>query len=91
MMSNGNTEPLSSGIKTLLYIVTFFIPLVGLIVGIIYLNNPLEENKRFGKSILIFAIVMMVLVCLCSFILPLLGLSLWGGFMESFFQDMPGY
>lgn len=88
-MSNGNAEPLSSGIKTLLYIITVFIPLVGLIFGILYLNNPLEENKRFGKGILIFSLVIVMLWCICIFVLPLLGLSIWGGMSElKFFKDV---
>ncbi len=86
-----STEPLSGGIKILLVIVTIFIPLVGLIVGIIYLQNPLEENKKFGKTLLILSIVMMVLICICAFILPMLGMGIWGLQMEGILRDLPGY
>ncbi len=86
-----NTEPLSGGIKVLLVIVTILIPIVGLILGIIYLNNPVEENKKFGKLLLILSIVIMVLICICAFVLPMLGMGIWSMQIEGILRDLPGY
>ncbi|TEU19338.1 MAG: hypothetical protein E3J21_04070 [Anaerolineales bacterium] len=58
-------ERYSSGMKILLYIVSFFIPLAGIIIGVIYMGKEDEESKALGKVCLIIAIVAFVLVCCC--------------------------
>ena len=58
-------ERYSSGMKILLYIVSFLIPLAGIIVGVIYMGKEDEESKALGKVCLIIAIVSFVLVCCC--------------------------
>lgn len=64
-----NHQPIGTGTKVLLYIITMFITLVGMIVGIIYMSDPMEEKRRFGKGLLIFSIIWTVLI----FILPIVG------------------
>ncbi|NIK75300.1 ribosomal protein L40E [Paenibacillus castaneae] len=44
----------------LLFIVTFFIPIVGLIVGGIFALNDDPEKQSIGKALLIFGLVMIV-------------------------------
>jgi hypothetical protein len=54
-----------SGMKILLYIVSFLIPLAGIIIGVIYMGKEDEESKALGKTCLIIGIVAFVLVCCC--------------------------
>ena len=52
----------------LLYILSFFIPLAGFIVGAIYASKEEEHYKHVGKNCLIFSVLNIVLV-LFSYIL----------------------
>ncbi|AIM16123.1 hypothetical protein HW35_07285 [Bacillus sp. X1(2014)] len=57
---------MSGGLKALLYILSFFIPIVGLIIGIIWMNDQQDlEKKIIGRTCLIISIVSMVLSCIC--------------------------
>lgn len=51
----------NSGAVILLYIATFFIPIVGLIVGGIYALDNDPEKSSTGKGLIIFGLVMIVL------------------------------
>ncbi|MTI96496.1 MAG: hypothetical protein FH749_13650 [Firmicutes bacterium] len=72
----GGASPLSGGLRVLLFVLSFFVPIVGVLVGIILINNPLPENRRFGKWLLIYSLVIFVLLCICG-ILAFAGLF-WG-------------
>lgn len=66
MMGPAQTQArISDGMKILLYIVSFIIPLVGLIVGIIYYTKPEPEYKEVGKICLIIALVAWVIGAVC--------------------------
>jgi hypothetical protein len=69
--------------RWLFYILSFIIPLAGIILGVIYLTKPDDENKRFGKNCLIAAVAAVVACCLC-YILYFVGvfgiIGLSGGF-----------
>ena len=41
-------ERYSSGMKILLYIVSFLVPLAGIIIGVIYMGKEDEESKALG-------------------------------------------
>jgi hypothetical protein len=73
-------ERYSSGMKILLYIVSFFIPLAGIIIGVIYMGKEDEESKALGKVCLIIAIVAIVLICCCT------ALSFGGSFILGFLE-----
>lgn len=61
--SNDNKLP---GPKWLFYALSIFIPLVGIIMGIVYMTKDNEEQKKFGKTLLILGIVFgVVLPCIC--------------------------
>jgi len=45
---------------TLLYILSFLIPLAGLIVGAIYLSKEEEHYKHIGKNCLIYSVLNIV-------------------------------
>jgi len=84
-MSNG-TQPLEP--KWLWYILSFIIPLLGIILGAIYLSKPEPENKKFGKNCLLAAVAYFVVVICCVviyfvFIVGIFGLSLTGAAMNT--------
>ena len=49
--------------KFLLYVLSFFIPLAGFIMGLAFMGNRDPESKRLGLMLLILAIVSTVLGC----------------------------
>lgn len=66
---------MSGGLKALLYILSFFIPVVGIILGIIWMNDQDMEKKAIGKTCLTVGIVSIVLSCICWFALSALSLA----------------
>lgn len=60
------SDPPSDRLMIFLYIVTFFVPIVGLVVGAIYSSKDDYETKNKGKSLLTFAIVEMAIACICG-------------------------
>ena len=71
-MTNGN-KPLEP--KVLWYILSFIIPLLGIILGIIYMQKPEPEVKAFGKNCLIAAIIAIVVCILCYVIMFVAGIG----------------
>ena len=61
-------ETISSGVKILFYLLSFFIPIVGFIIGAIYYTKPEPELKEVGKMCLILAVLSIVISVVC-----------WGG------------
>ena len=59
------STPPEGGNRTLLLIVSFFIPIVGIILGIMFMTKPDEASQKFGRQALISAIAFFVLFCLC--------------------------
>lgn len=57
--------------KPLFYILSFIIPVAGIILGAMFLSKPDEEMKKFGKMCLILALIPIILLCLmiCCYIL----------------------
>jgi hypothetical protein len=58
---------LSGGQRALLYILSFIIPVVGIILGIVWMNDQDIDKKTIGKTCLIVGIVSIVLSCICWF------------------------
>jgi hypothetical protein len=60
----GYYGPQYSGcLKGFLYLISFFIPLVGVIVGLVYMSRVDPESKRLGQACLIIGIVGFVVEC----------------------------
>ena len=59
---SNQSEPISSGMRTLFYIVSFLVPLAGIILGIVFYTKSDAESKRVGKNCLIISIVVWVVV-----------------------------
>ena len=79
-MSNGDKPPEP---RWLFYVISFIVPLAGIIIGAIYLAKPDPACKKFGKNCIIAAAAAIVACCLCYVlyfvgVFSLIGLS--GGF-----------
>lgn len=63
-------KELSTGMRAGLIIGTIFINLLGIILGIVWMTdqNASYEKRKFGKTLLILGIVIVILQCLCGFI-----------------------
>ncbi|OLS35279.1 hypothetical protein [Bacillus sp. MRMR6] len=66
---------MSGGQKVLLYILSFFIPVVGIILGIVWMNDQDLEKKQIGKNCLVIGIISIVLSCICWFALSALSIA----------------
>lgn len=65
-MNDYNPNPIDDGLAIILYILSFFVFLVGIIGGIILLTNPLDRNREIGRNMIIIALVgplLAILVC----------------------------
>jgi len=60
------TQPLEPA--WLWYGLSFIIPVLGIILGAVYLGKPEPANKRFGKNCLIAALAYFVVVICCVII-----------------------
>jgi hypothetical protein len=79
-MANGEKAPEP---RWLFYVISFIIPLAGIIIGVIYLTKQDEECKKFGRNCIIAAVAAVVVCCLCYVlyfvgVFSIIGLS--GGF-----------
>lgn len=59
-------EKLSDAFKIIMYILSFLIWIIGIIVGAIYYTKQDPELKEFGKICLILGLISLVLGSLCS-------------------------
>lgn len=73
----GSTQPeLSSGLKVVFYILSFLVPIVGIVLFFVYRNKVNEQDKAAARLFLILGIVSFVVSCMCSFVFPImLGLG----------------
>lgn len=58
----GQLEPLSDGMRIALYVLSVFVPLAGIIIGILFILKPDPEYKRVGKICLIIGVLCHVIV-----------------------------
>ena len=62
--------------KWLFYILAILFPVIGIIIGIIYMKKDNEEAKKFGKTTLMISIAVLLIQCLCSIAFFFFGSSL---------------
>jgi len=57
--------------KPLFYVLSFIIPIAGIIIGAIFMSKPDPELKKFGKTCLMIALIPIILLILmiCCYIL----------------------
>jgi len=70
-------------LKFILYVISFFVPLIGIIIGVIFMSRPDPESKGVGRTCLVVSIISFVLYC-CSGLtvglLPVLLELIGGGY-----------
>jgi hypothetical protein len=74
----------SGCLKAFLYILSFMIPLAGIIVGIVFISRPDPESKSLGNACLIIGIISMVLSCCLA-----IGVGLSWSTLMALFMEMP--
>ena len=57
---------ISPGMKILFYILSVFIPIIGVIFFFVYRNKPFEEDRNVARMCLILGLISIALSCLCS-------------------------
>ena len=74
------------GMRYLLWAVSFFIPVVGFIIGIVYLQRPDPDSQRFARTSLILAVCFIVVMCLCfgCYFIAMIAFSIFGMSMPFF-------
>ena len=68
----------SPGMKTGVILGSIFIPVLGLILGIIYMADQNPEKKAVGKTWLIVSVVVCLVWCLLGFFLGVIGTAISG-------------
>lgn len=69
----GASQPeLSPGLKVVFYILSFLVPIVGIVLFFVYRGKPAPEDRSAAQLFLILGAVSFGLSCLCSVLLPLL-------------------
>jgi len=66
--------------RWLFYVLSFIVPLAGIIIGVIYMTKADPASKKFGKNCIIAAVAAIVACCLCYVlyffgVFSLIGLS----------------
>ncbi len=75
----------SGCLKIFLYLLSFFIPLAGVIIGVVFMSRPDPESKQMGQTCLILGVVSIFISCCLGvvfgigpiFILPFLDSELY--------------
>lgn len=62
----------------LFYVISFLVPLAGIIIGAIYMGKPDTECKRFGKNCLTAAIANFIVKCVCAILFLLIYVLIFG-------------
>jgi len=66
-MSENNNQPVvSGGLITVVAILTILIPLLGLILGVIFMVDENPEKKAAGKFWFTIGIIMTIIPCVCA-------------------------
>lgn len=68
-------ETISSGLRVVFYILSFLIPLVGIVLAVVYMTRPDPEPKEVGKICLILAVISIALTVVFAVILYFLVLG----------------
>lgn len=61
-MPNGDRPPEP---QWLFYILSFIIPIAGIVIGAIYMGKGDAECREFGRNCIIAAVAAVVVCCLC--------------------------
>jgi hypothetical protein len=62
MTANGDKPPEP---RWLFYVLSFIVPIAGIILGVIYLTKDDAECKTFGRNCMIAALLFFLTCCVC--------------------------
>jgi hypothetical protein len=62
-------EPVGQGLKIGIIIGSLFVPILGIVMGLVYLNDPNPQKKAVGKLWLMVGVGALVLGCICYAVL----------------------
>lgn len=71
-LNSGGAE-LSSGLKVVFYILSFFVPIVGVVLFFVYRTKPAQEDRSAANLFLILGLVSFGLSCMCWFMMGLMS------------------
>lgn len=66
---------LSPGLKAIFYILSFLVPIVGLVLYFVYRSKPTQEDRSAATLFLVLDLVSFALSCLCIFMITLMAAS----------------
>ena len=73
----------SGCLKAFLYILSFFIPIAGVIIGIVFISRPDPESKSLGNACLIVGIASVVIWCCLGAVF-----GIGSGFLSAWLENM---
>lgn len=62
----GPMPELGGGLKLLFYLLSFFLPLAGFVLFLLYRNKPAPQDKAAARTFLILGVVSLLFPCLCG-------------------------
>lgn len=63
---------LSPGLKVIFYILSFLVPIIGVVFFLVYRSKPTPEDRVAANRFLTLGLVSFGLTCLCSFMIALM-------------------
>jgi len=73
----------SGCLKAFLYILSFLVPIAGVIIGIVFISRPDPESKSLGNACLIVGIAAIVIWCCLSLVF-----GIGSGFLTAWLENM---
>ncbi|HQY93321.1 hypothetical protein [Caldilinea sp.] len=67
---------LSPGLKVVFYILSFLVPIVGIVLFFVYRGKPTPQDQAAARLFLILGIISFGLSCLCGFLFPLMWFTI---------------
>lgn len=65
----GGVQPeLSPGLKIVFYVLSFLVPIVGIVLYFVYRNKPAQEDRSAANLFLILGLIAFALSCFCSIV-----------------------
>lgn len=65
-----------TGIRILVYLLSFFIPIIGFIIGAIFYVNKEPDYKHVGKMCVIIALWPIILILVCWLLAVIVGITI---------------
>ncbi|MCS6826685.1 MAG: hypothetical protein NZ553_08745 [Caldilinea sp.] len=59
---------LSPGLKIVFYVLSFLVPIVGIVLYFVYRNKPAQEDRSAANLFLILGLIAFALSCFCSIV-----------------------